>query len=225
MIGELLPKGVVTEERRDDASEDALYPEEAAVVARAVPKRRLEFTTVRVCARAALGRLGVTPGPLLPGERGAPRWPAGVVGSMTHCAGYRAAAVARSELVRSLGIDAEPHDVLPDGVLGQVALPVEQVELGALPGGTHWDRVLFSAKESTYKAWFPLTGRWLGFEEAHVRIEPSGTFRSQLLVPGPRCDGRVLDGFDGRWRVHDGLVLTAIAVPALVPSHQLGVGG
>jgi 4'-phosphopantetheinyl transferase EntD len=32
----------------------------------------------------------------------------------------------------------------------------------------YWDRVLFCIKESTYKAWFPLTHRWLGFEDASV---------------------------------------------------------
>ena len=38
-----------------------LYPEEEAVVARAVPKRRREFTVVRGCARRAMEKLGVPP--------------------------------------------------------------------------------------------------------------------------------------------------------------------
>ena len=71
------------------------------------------------------------PQPVLPGERGAPRWPAGVVGSMTHCAGYRAAALVRAADLASLGIDAEPHGPLPEGVLRRVALPAERERLRA----------------------------------------------------------------------------------------------
>ena len=72
----------------------------------------------------ASARLGVPPAPILPGERGAPQWPAGYAGSITHCAGYRAAAVARTREMLTIGVDAEPHDVLPDGVLDHVSLPV-----------------------------------------------------------------------------------------------------
>ena len=73
--------------------------------------------------------------------------------------------------MRSVGIDAEPHDVLPNGVLDAISLPVERTEISALPGGLHWDRILFCAKEATYKAWFPLTRRWLGFEDAHIAFD------------------------------------------------------
>ena len=106
--------------------------------------------------------------PILKGEKGEPCWPDGVVGSLTHCEGYRGAAVAPQGRVRSVGIDAEPHDVLPNGVLDAISLPGERAGLDALPSGLHWDRILFCAKEATYKAWFPLTRRWLGFEDAHI---------------------------------------------------------
>ena len=85
--------------------------------------------------------------------------------------------------------------------------------------GLHLDRLLFCAKEATYKAWFPLTLRWLGFEEAHITFEidsrtadsGSGTFHSALLVPGATEDGGApLVSFDGRWQIADGLILTAI---------------
>ena len=88
-------------------------PEEEPLIARSVAKRRNEFITVRHCARIALGELGVPPVPILKGDKGEPCWPDGVVGSLTHCTGYRGAVVGRSAAVRSVGIDAEPHDVLP----------------------------------------------------------------------------------------------------------------
>ncbi len=146
-------------------------PEEEPLIAKSVAKRRNEFITVRYCARQALGELGVAPVPILKGEKGEPCWPDGVVGSLTHCEGFRGAAVGRHEAVRSVGIDAEPHDVLPKGVLDAISLPDERVELQALPAGLHWDRILFCAKEATYKAWFPLTRRWLGFEDAHITFD------------------------------------------------------
>ncbi|MFE5811903.1 4'-phosphopantetheinyl transferase [Streptomyces sp. NPDC056479] len=224
MIEELLPDPVVTVEAYgdDEPPAGALYPEEEAVVARAVGKRRREFAVVRSCARSAMEKLGVPPQPILPGERGAPGWPAGLVGSMTHCDGYSAAALVRAADLASLGIDAEPHQTLPEGVLPAVALPAEADRLRRLAGDhpdIHWDRLLFSAKESVYKAWFPLTGKWLDFTEADIDVfaDPgelhSGGFRARLLVPGPWVGEHRLDHFEGRWTVQRGLVATAVSVP------------
>ncbi len=117
MLAELLPPEVAAAEVFYDPPGLGLYPEEEACVARAVEGRRREFTTVRHCARAALARLGVGPSAITKGDRGAPRWPEGVVGSMTHCAGYRGAAVARTADLTAIGIDAEPNEPLPAGVL------------------------------------------------------------------------------------------------------------
>ncbi|MFD5655150.1 4'-phosphopantetheinyl transferase [Streptomyces sp. NPDC127039] len=225
MIEELLPGTVVAVEafgQDDDAGHLPLYPQEEALVARAVAKRRREFTVVRSCARRAMEKLGVPAQPVLTGERGAPRWPDGLAGSMTHCDGYCAAALVRLTDLASLGIDAEPDGPLPDGVLESIALPAEVALLRRLGGarpGLHWDRLLFSAKESVYKAWYPLTGQWLDFTEAdiEIRVDPadprSGTLHAALLVPGPTVDGRRLSGFDGRWSARDGLVTTAVTVP------------
>ena len=74
--------------------------------------------------------------------------------------------------------------------------------------------MLFSAKESVYKAWFPLTQRWLGFEEASVLIDAERqTFTAELLVPGPVVNAAVLTGFEGRWLVSNGLIVTTIVIP------------
>ena len=224
MIEEILPATVACAEAFADPPDTVLFPQETAIVARASDKRRREFTTGRECARVALGKLGVTPVPILIGERGAPQWPPGVVGSITHCDGYRGAAVARAGDITAIGLDAEPDAPLPAGVLDVVSLPAERARLTALaelvakPAAgparerpVPWDRLLFSAKESVYKAWFPLTGRWLGFEDADVTIETDGTFTARLLIdeqppPSP--------SFAGRWLAGGGLILTAIAIPA-----------
>ncbi|OHV04033.1 4'-phosphopantetheinyl transferase family protein [Mycobacterium talmoniae] len=229
------PGELAAVERCDDPPGLTPLPEEEPLIAKSVAKRRNEFVTVRYCARLALQQLGEPPVPILKGEKGEPRWPDGVVGSLTHTAGFRGAVVGRVPAVRSVGIDAEPHDVLPNGVLDAVSLPVERTELAALPASLHWDRILFCAKEATYKVWFPLTQRWLGFEDAHITFSISreracprpdtpaddpeprtlvagGEFVSQILIDPAARSGPPLTTLRGRWAVADGLVLTAIVL-------------
>lgn len=219
MIEELLPACVASAERREDPAGAVLFAEEQALLANSVEKRRNEFTTARVCAREALQALGFPPVAILTGERGEPLWPAQALGSITHCQGYRAAAVARTGEVLTLGIDAEPHAPLSDGLIDDIASSEELSHLRRLQTDApevHWDRLLFSAKESVYKAWFPLARRWLGFEDAALDFnqagEAAGTFRARLLVDGPLVQGSTLTAFSGSWTVHEGLVLTAIAL-------------
>lgn len=203
--------------------EAPLFPEEEAALGRPVEKRRREFVTARACARRALARLGLPEQPIPAGPKGEPLWPAGVVGSITHCAGYRACALARDADLVTIGIDAEPDEPLPAGLLGDVALPEERRWLRALAAaepGISWDRLLFCIKESIYKAWFPLARQWLGFEDATVTVDPArGSFAAHLLVPGPSVRGAVLDGFAGRWLAADGLLAAAIALPARAPAE------
>jgi 4'-phosphopantetheinyl transferase EntD len=216
LISAVLPDTVSSAESFGDPPDVAPLPEEEPLIAKSVAKRRNEFITVRYCARLALADLGFAPVPILKGDKGEPCWPEGVVGSLTHCEGYRGAVVGRREQVRSVGIDAEPHGVLPKGVLDAISLPAERDELATHGGGLHWDRILFCAKEATYKAWFPLTHRWLGFEDAHVTFDPetesSGSFRSEILIDPAAEHGPALTALSGRWSVADGLVLTAIVL-------------
>ena len=210
MIAPLLPAGVVS---ADFAGEDAhgqLLAQEAAQIQGAGHSRRREFTAARSCARRALRQLGLPETAILRGEHREPLWPAGVVGSITHCPGYRAAAAAKIADALALGIDAEVHDKLPANVLERVSNPEERAWLSSAPKGLHWDRVLFSAKESLYKAWFPLTRRKLGFDEVSVSFEPgSGAFAARLRVAPVSGPDLQFCTFAGRFLVDNGLVLTA----------------
>jgi 4'-phosphopantetheinyl transferase EntD len=235
LLARLVPAVAIAAETRVDESPAELFPAEAELVARAVPKRQKEFTAGRVCARRALARLGIPPAPLLAGPTREPLWPAGVVGSITHCEGYRAAVVARATTVLSIGVDAEPNGPTPEGVLDRISSPAERAWIRAealTTPAVHWDRLLFCAKEAVYKAWHPLTGTWLGFEDAHVTLDDphatdptagdpsaedaaafSGGFTARLLVPAPvLADGRSLTTFQGRYLVTSGLILTAVTV-------------
>ncbi|MFE5792306.1 4'-phosphopantetheinyl transferase [Streptomyces sp. NPDC056503] len=217
MIGAVLPPEASWATLDHDPGPEVLFPAEAAIVANSVASRRAEFAAGRHCARLALEGLGIPPVPIPSGPRGEPRWPDGIVGSLTHCAGFRAAAVARRADVRAVGIDAEPHAPLPEGVLDAIALPEEAAHLRELRRdrpGVDWDRLLFSAKESVYKAWFPLAARMLGFDEARLVLTADGRFTARLLVPGPVVDGRALTGFAGRWAAGEHHVVTSVHVPA-----------
>ncbi|MET9450384.1 4'-phosphopantetheinyl transferase family protein [Streptomyces cinerochromogenes] len=220
LVQELLPPYAVGAETRADTPDEVLHPEERAAVAGVSEGRRREFATVRGCARRALTTLGHAPVPLVPDPRGVPRWPAGVVGSMTHCRGYRAAVVGWRRDVRSLGVDAEPSRPLREGVLRTVSRPEERERIALLqaehPQVACWDRLLFCVKEAVFKAWFPRTRRELGFRDVTVTFGGvGGTFRAAVLTPeglghGPDHGPDEGRDFDGRWVARDGL-LVAVA--------------
>ncbi len=180
-----------------DVGTPSPYAVEARAVRHAVPDRRREHATVRACARAALVRLGQRPGPITNDADGVPVWPAGVVGSLTHCRGYRAALVSLCTRHRAVGIDAEPHEPLP-GEVAEVVLREDDVH--DLPIGWHSDRIAFCAKEAAYKAWFPSTRRWLEFTDVATSVYGDGTFTA-------RADG--LPTLRGRWMVRRGYVVAA----------------
>ncbi|MFC9896206.1 4'-phosphopantetheinyl transferase Npt [Nocardia sp. NPDC127579] len=219
MIENILPSGVASAELLEFPEDLTAHPAEEHLIEKSVEKRRRDFIGARHCARLALEQLGEPPVAIGKGERGAPVWPRGVVGSLTHTEGYRAAALAHRLRFRSVGIDAEPHATLPEGVLDSVSLPEERDWLATAPVGLHLDRLLFCAKEATFKAWWPLTTRWLGFEEAHITFTideqaggtGAGTFHSRILVPGQTNDGGApLLSFDGRWLIAEDRILAAI---------------
>jgi 4'-phosphopantetheinyl transferase EntD len=221
-IAAVLPPGAVGAEMHggEDTAEAELFESERALVAGSVPGRRREFAGGRACAREALQRLGA-PAVAIPADPdGAPRWPPGIVGSITHKAGYRAAAVARTERLAGLGIDAELDAPLPAGVLETIASPdeLEAVErLLAERPGVAWDRLLFSAKEAAVKAARPLRGA-AGLRGVGVELDAeAGTFKATLPAGGAAGAGG-LTALTGAWAAASGLILSAASVPA--PARQ-----
>jgi 4'-phosphopantetheinyl transferase EntD len=210
----IVPDGAaVIEASSPEHWEAGLLPEEAECLNRVVDKRRREFTAGRNCARQALAELGVEPVPILVGEGREPCWPDGIVGSITHVDGYCAAVAAPRAVARTIGIDAVVHAPLEPGVLALVCTEGERERLATLPEEVHWDALTFSAKESLFKAWYPLARRWLAFEEAEVAFDDrNGTFALTLSVL-PREPGLV---FFGRFAVADPYAFTLVA--AVSPS-------
>jgi 4'-phosphopantetheinyl transferase EntD len=197
-----------------EASASRVEPEqlplcEIEAIEGAVAKRRQEFAAGRECARAALFSLGHPPGCALPvGPGGAPVWPAGFAGSISHAEGRCVAAVAPTSIFRSIGVDIEADRPLPPEVVPLVVAPAE---LRDLPTGHNWETVIFSAKEAVFKAWFPLTGRWLGFEEARVRLD----VRRQRFWAEPRPTEKqetFPEVIEGRFAAAGSMIFTAVCV-------------
>jgi len=190
-----------------------LFPAEERAVRTAGWRRRAEFTAGRQCARTALAGLGVPAVPVLPGPAGEPRWPAGLIGSITHCPGYRACAVAYAADLAAIGIDAEPDEDLPGDLTGAVATAAELAwirRMAAARPAVPWARLIFSAKEAAGKAWYPLTGRWPDRAELAVSVTAAGLLTVRLA--GARTGQPA--AMTGRWLARDGLIITAVAAPA-----------
>jgi 4'-phosphopantetheinyl transferase EntD len=142
----------------------ALFAIERETLNGVVAGRAAQFAAGRHCARLALRQLGIEETAIPVGEGGAPQWPAGVTGSISHGADLAGAIVARSERYSGLGLDierrgsvtSELHQIIFTGAERSARI---DPELGAL---------LFSAKESVYKAAFPRLRRWIDFTEVTI---------------------------------------------------------
>ncbi len=209
----LLGAGVAAAERVGTGDPSHLLPEERGGQERWAPKRIAEFAAGRECARVAMAALGVAAQPMPAQADRRPRWPEGIVGSITHCAGFAAAAVARSGELRSLGIDAEIAGALEEELWPRVLGDAEREWLAEKPlhERPKWATVFFSAKEAWYKCQNPVTGWWLEFHEARIRIleldegadRDASTF--DLIV-----DSRGMQ-LKGRGGIRDGIACTAFA--------------
>ena len=177
-----------------------LCTEEEALIASAIEKRQREFRAGRNAAHAALARLQVPTSPLLRGERREPLWPAGHVGSIAHCNDLCLAAAARESDLTGIGIDVEPLEPLPAGVERYVHTPEEEAYMADNPGDQP-QRLIFSAKESLYKCYYPLVGRFFGFQSVTLSIDREGgrfgfrpTERCEIRFPIQRFEGRYVIG-------------------------------
>lgn len=199
-------------------------------VKRSVRKRRCEYFYGRLCARAAIR--GITPdfkGEVLSNPDRSPRWPNGIIGSISHCDGSAICVCSRSETVLGIGIDIER--ILDAKTAGEVAgSAVMATELDALgfSGWTFEEKVTFafSAKESLYKALYPSVKKYFGFDSAAITKVDAKEKSFVICLTTTLCErwreGVSMTG-QYQFRVdaddHAFQVLTAIIVP-----HDTGVG-
>jgi len=217
LLAEIAGAHCLTLELPADIKVAEIWPEESHLVESAVEARRREFATCRYLARLGLTLLGLPEQPITSDWRGAPNWPDGVVGTITHTSGFRAVALALSSNFEAIGIDAEPNLPLPARVHRLVMSSTEKESLEAAMAAdpaVAWERVLFSAKESIYKVWHVLVGTWLDFLDVQVDINPAKRTFSFRLVKDEQAlllgEGRTLSG---RFAVSPSFVVTIVEMP------------
>jgi 4'-phosphopantetheinyl transferase EntD len=209
----LFPPGVILVRASDAMADEPLDPAEKA--GRMGAKRLREYALGRACARRALAHLGIEGFALRNDDDRVPIWPDGVVGSLTHCRGYCAVAVARAGDVVGLGIDAEPCEPLSPRLLPRICSPAERERNAQLEEpACGWGKLVFCAKESFYKGYFPLARKVLGFRDAEILFSPEAKrFEAHLMrVNAPSARGaRILHG---RYRVDADHVIAAVTLTA-----------
>ncbi len=182
----------------------------------AIDKRRREYLAGRISAgnalRHLLGSAGLE-GEIAGDDDDVPRWPEGVVGSISHGAGFGFAAVAAADRYRGLGVDVERVvSAQQAGRLG--ARVLNEREMSLRHGGSgdlteaEMFTLVFSAKESAYKALFPRYRQVLGFSDVELERREAGD-------GGARC---------GALRLRTRVASEGGAVPRLVGWYVLTDG-
>ncbi|HKE37461.1 MAG TPA: 4'-phosphopantetheinyl transferase superfamily protein [Candidatus Baltobacteraceae bacterium] len=216
VLAELFPeRAVAAYELRGSANPVMLLPEEAAACETFRAKRLEEFTAGRLCARGALGEFGFSDYAVSRDAGGTPRWPEGIVGSITHTIGFCGAIAGSREHFAGLGIDAEIVSRVTPDVWSQALTHDDIAPIASLT----WSEreraaaIIFSAKEAFYKCQACVTGAWLDYSDVSVEVVSEDAGFGTFIVRSATAAGRrVIGDFAarGRYRVADALVFTGI---------------
>jgi enterobactin synthetase component D len=162
-------------------------------VLRAVRPRQLAWLAGRLCAEHALHAIGVPqPRGVARGPTGAPHWPGAALGSITHTAATAHAAVRPGGSCFGVGIDSELVDTAASSAIAEFCCtPFERARWLATSGDATTLVLIFSAKESFYKAVYRSVGRFIGFDEVEViAMDPWRGTLVLLPVPGGELASR-----------------------------------
>lgn len=189
-----------------------IYPE---TVSKHHPKRKEEFLLGRLCASLAHLKLKGEPLNELPiGNKREPLFPKSIVGSISHTKDWVGAVVSDSSQLLGVGLDFESMGRAKSELTRYITT---DEDISSLTGLTNEEllTLIFSAKESLYKALYPSVKVFFGLDAAAVtKIDlASNTFTIQLLTEisskfGP--SGR--STFTGRFCCDSQTCLTVIEV-------------
>lgn len=179
------------------------------------PKRQNEYLLGRICAAKAYAACtGLELLQLETAKSRAPIWPDDVVGSIAHDKNFVGAAVAKKSELIGIGIDFEE--------LGRTKLELSShirssEDLLSHPDLTDEEllTLIFSAKESLFKALYPSVQNFFGFEAAALRSidRANGLFQIDLLSElNPDFGPLSRFSFSGRFIAENNICLTVIEV-------------
>ncbi|MDM5091688.1 4'-phosphopantetheinyl transferase family protein [Aeromonas rivipollensis] len=158
----------------------------------AAPKRLGEFLAGRLAAREALGSFGLAGSTVAIGRAREPLWPAGMEGSISHSqlAGQGVALCGVRPAQGGMGLDLEAWleadqaaqlwpGIVDEDEWGRLEAGVGAVGLDRAQGLT----LVFSAKESLFKALYPRVGRYFDFLDARWLGMTDQSLTLELKVP------------------------------------------
>jgi 4'-phosphopantetheinyl transferase EntD len=213
----LFPPGVVGAELRSIGDPSLSFPDDAQHLRRAARKRIHEFAAGRICARRALAAFGFVGYPLSMNSDRRPKWPAAVVGSITHTIGICGAVVAEQTRFRAIGLDMEIVGRVTPEIWPYICTSEETAWLTALrePEQSRCAALIFSAKESFYKCQYGVTGQWLEFDDVTLDLLSPGASAGRFALR-PRRKIALLehDPLMGCFEFRGSLVVTGVALEA-----------
>ncbi len=148
-----------------------LTPAESASLRKSNNLVRRASGAARIVARELLSETGTHSFVELPrSTSGAPQWPRGYIGSLSHNHDFAVAAVAPSSVAASIGIDIEPAIALPVEILEIISTFEERKQID---GNLLSARLLFCIKEAVYKATHPIDGIFLEPHDVEICMTTS----------------------------------------------------
>lgn len=209
-----LPRNIGVSVTDPRAKTRQIFPEEQQAVRRAREPRLREFANGRHAARSAMLGLGMEARPVPMGQDRAPVWPEGLTGSITHDDSACVAIAATSQAFSALGADLEPDADLPPELIREVCTKGEQNWLRQQPFSEQgrYARMIFSAKECTYKCQYALSGQMLEFHDLKITLSDDKTeFQARFLRAAPPFSAGTI--LRGHCLIVSGHILTLMTLP------------
>lgn len=165
----------------------SIVPAERALVQSAAPARQASFVTGRWCAHRALDAIGRAVDLLQIGPLGAPQWPHGVIGSITHDGGWCLAVAGPQAAAQGIGIDLcskSRHSILP-ALAPLIHSEPETRRFAALSHRADHLQALFCIKEAVVKAVSGTAGHYLDLRDIDVHLHGERFEASVAGLPRP----------------------------------------
>lgn len=175
-------------------------------------RRRAEYLAGRYAADVLLRQLGYCSFVLHKGSDGAPCWPEGICGALTHAGNTALCAIDYCDTVAGIGIDVEYLlDDKRSSLIQNTICHKREFNLLSFLQPRQRITLLFSAKESLFKAIYPHYGHYFDFHDAEMVAAKMASCRFILRLSRHlnktfflgRC-------FSGYYRFEEGKVVTII---------------
>ncbi|NTG02968.1 4'-phosphopantetheinyl transferase family protein [Rhizobium rhizogenes] len=188
-----------------------LNEQELECVRGAAPKCQREFAAGRKLAREALRSFGIRDFPLLSNPDRSPKWPESILGSITHSSDHCAVAVASAKRYRGIGIDIQEIETVGPGLWRTFCTEIElrHIERSKPHERQHRAALIFSAKESYFKAQFPREQKWSDFLD--FAVFPTA---NQFEVVPVRESSSSMETIVGRYEIEPQRVRTSVVLRA-----------